>query len=96
MIGKLHRRKCRKQQLKINNQIKKTYYRHLIMHPCCYCKKVFLVSNLTVEHIIPLSFGGSNHRENIDLACAPCNQQRGRESWFLKRQILQSHYSKTN
>lgn len=75
----------RKKQLEINQKIKKRLYKEIILAPCYYCKKVFMIKNLTIEHITPLSFGGSNEDNNITVACAPCNQERGRQSWFLKR-----------
>ena len=87
MSEKLLRRKSRKLQLKINNKIKKTYYKYIMMAPCYYCKYVFLINNLTIEHLVPRSIGGSNDISNITLACAPCNRQKGREFWFLKKKI---------
>ncbi len=81
------RRQKRKKQLRINSSIKKRFYKDIIEYPCCYCKSIFKISNLTIEHIIPLSFGGTNDKSNIDLACAPCNQKRGRETWFLRKNL---------
>lgn len=45
---------------------------------CKYCRKKFLndkKSNLqlTLDHYIPKCLGGSNHIENIVLACLGCN-----------------------
>jgi 5-methylcytosine-specific restriction endonuclease McrA len=34
-------------------------------------------SNLTVDHVIPRSKGGSSSWENIVAACAPCNRRKG-------------------
>lgn len=91
-MSKLERRKNRKLQLRINNKLKKSISKVCSIKPCRYCKKVFLISDLTVEHLVPLSWGGTNDISNIDLACGPCNRQRGRESWLLKRQILKAKY----
>lgn len=82
----------KKQQLKINNKIKKQIAQKRAIVSCCYCKKVFLLDDLTVEHIIPLSWGGTNDSSNVDLACKPCNQQRGRESWILKKQVFKKNF----
>jgi len=90
-MTKLERRKSRRKQLKINNKIKKIYYANIAMAPCCYCKYVFLISDLTIEHKLPRSMGGSNDISNIDLACAPCNQKRGREFWFIKKKIVEQN-----
>lgn len=84
-MSKKERRRLRKRQLRINTSLKKKLYQGVIITPCCYCKRVFLVSELTIEHITPRLFGGTNDPENIDLACPPCNQQRGREAFLLMR-----------
>jgi 5-methylcytosine-specific restriction endonuclease McrA len=86
------RRKQRKKQLRINNQLKRDLYKDISIFPCCYCKKVFLITDLTIEHIIPISFGGLNDPSNIALACGPCNHQRGREAWFAKKQLLKESF----
>lgn len=92
-MTRLQRRKNRKQQLRFNTKIKKSIIKNKLIDICCYCNEVFLVENLTVEHIVPLSWGGSNDINNIDLACAPCNQQRGRESWIRKRNLMKLEHS---
>ena len=28
---------------------------------------------LTVDHIVPVVFGGNNHRDNLRTVCSPCN-----------------------
>jgi 5-methylcytosine-specific restriction endonuclease McrA len=43
---------------------------------CCYCYKA-LGSDFHVDHIIPLSFGGTNNLSNLVLACPKCNLQAG-------------------
>jgi 5-methylcytosine-specific restriction endonuclease McrA len=72
------RRKLRHQ----NPRLKKKFFGHLIFAPCCYCKFVFLLDILTIEHLTPLVLGGANDRKNLALACAPCNQRKGREAWM--------------
>lgn len=42
---------------------------------CCYCE-VPLHESYHIEHIVPLSRGGSNSPENIALACASCNSRK--------------------
>lgn len=79
------RRQQRKKQQRINANLKKTLYKNVYMASCCYCNFVFLVEQLTIEHITPLSMGGTNAETNISLACAPCNHAKGRETWFLKK-----------
>jgi 5-methylcytosine-specific restriction endonuclease McrA len=41
---------------------------------CQYCGSH---SNLTVDHVIPRSQGGSSSWENIVASCAPCNRRKG-------------------
>ena len=41
---------------------------------CQYCGSH---SNLTVDHVIPRSKGGSSGWENIVASCAPCNRRKG-------------------
>ena len=41
---------------------------------CQYCGAS---SNLTVDHVIPRSKGGSSNWENIVASCAPCNRRKG-------------------
>ncbi len=80
---KEERRKKRHKQRKINAKLKKRF-NHLFMTSCCYCKVVFMVTDLTVEHIVPLCLGGTNESTNITLACASCNQNKGKEAWAQK------------
>ena len=43
-------------------------------HPCCeYCGSE---SNLELEHIVPLSHGGRNHKDNLVVACRSCNARK--------------------
>jgi 5-methylcytosine-specific restriction endonuclease McrA len=41
--------------------------------PCVYCRKLFTLRRLTLEHIKPLSNGGKSNPKNLALACSPCN-----------------------
>ncbi len=41
---------------------------------CQYCGAR---SNLTVDHVIPRSKGGSSNWDNIVASCAPCNRRKG-------------------
>lgn len=43
---------------------------------CCYCAKVFPAAQATLEHIVPLGWGGSWHADNLGLACGSCNHRR--------------------
>jgi 5-methylcytosine-specific restriction endonuclease McrA len=43
---------------------------------CFWCGEP-LGRSYHVDHYIPLSKGGSNWPENLDVSCAPCNQSKG-------------------
>lgn len=49
---------------------------------CYWCGKVLEWSTATIEHMIPLSRGGSNHISNCRLACKKCNEERGDKTAF--------------
>jgi 5-methylcytosine-specific restriction endonuclease McrA len=42
----------------------------------CACCKVSIKLKWHVDHIVPLSRGGTNFRRNLQLLCAPCNQAK--------------------
>ena len=84
-LKRKHRRFLKKQQFKINAKIKKRLFSDIVISPCCYCRYVFLVQDLTIEHLVPRCHGGTNEDHNISLACAPCNHKKGREAWFQKK-----------
>lgn len=44
---------------------------------CHWCRAELELEASTVDHVIPLSRGGSNRDDNVVLACQPCNQRRG-------------------
>lgn len=45
---------------------------------CTYCGHAFDADlPPTVDHVVPLSRGGSNELDNLTWACLPCNQRKG-------------------
>ena len=42
----------------------------------CYWCKEQVASDYHVDHVIPLSKGGSNGSDNIVIACPPCNRKK--------------------
>ena len=44
--------------------------------PCWLCGEHVLVAQATLEHIKPLSEGGSSHAENLAISHGACNNQR--------------------
>ena len=51
---------------------------------CAYCKSE---KNLEIDHIIPVSMGGTNEEENLQLLCRKCNR--------AKRNKLSEHVATT-
>lgn len=46
---------------------------------CWICKQKMKLQTATVDHIIPVSKGGTDHISNLRLAHASCNQRRGND-----------------
>ena len=44
---------------------------------CQYCNKYFSGKELTLDHVLPKSRGGSNAWSNLVAACKNCNQKKG-------------------
>lgn len=49
-------------------------------HVCAYCGGTFSESELTVEHIVPVSRGGQHVWTNVVTACRSCNTRKGNRS----------------
>lgn len=47
---------------------------------CTGCDHHFLPRNLTIDHIVPSSKGGSDEISNLQLLCHACNQLKGNGS----------------
>lgn len=45
---------------------------------CSICGKPFSnMKEITIDHIVPLSKGGATTKDNCQLACLKCNQEKG-------------------
>ena len=44
---------------------------------CNGCKTLFPYRNLTIDHIVPKSKGGTDHIDNLQLLCGACNSTKG-------------------
>lgn len=53
--------------------------------PCFWCGKWLGQSVATVEHVIQRSRGGTSRRDNLEIACRPCNESRAALSQLAGR-----------
>lgn len=44
---------------------------------CQYCSRVISPHDLTIDHVVPRSRGGSSGWENLVACCRPCNNRKG-------------------
>ncbi|WP_445631233.1 HNH endonuclease [Nostoc sp. DSM 114167] len=61
-----------KQKRNMKQQLIDLYGSH-----CWWCCQNLPQKNLTFDHLLPKSRGGSNFFENLRLSCFPCNNSRG-------------------
>ena len=54
----------------------------------CACCKIDLSKKFHRDHIYPLSLGGSNNIDNIQLLCSGCNLQKGNKEPITYMQTL--------
>lgn len=60
---------------------------------CWYCLREFNADlPSTLDHVIPLSQGGTNENENLVLACFTCNQIKGDDPSEYPRGCLEYLY----
>lgn len=60
---------------------------------CFYCEDWLPLTRINVEHIVPRSRGGTNHRQNLALACSNCNKNKG--SSMLSEEQIQALKSRS-
>lgn len=46
-------------------------------HTCQYCERPFSAGDLTLDHVIPRSRGGTSTWENLVTSCRKCNNRKG-------------------
>ena len=56
---------------------------------CQYCGKTFAQKELNLDHVAPISRGGSSCWENVVCACIPCNTRKGDRLPEEARRVLQ-------
>lgn len=85
----LARRKTAKKSRRLSslggNREAYEYATILLKDPCSYCGQKFTEDYMSVDHIIPISTGGSNESNNLTAACRRCNSSKNNRSllYFL-------------
>jgi 5-methylcytosine-specific restriction endonuclease McrA len=54
-----------------------------------FCAHCGTGSNLTIDHIIPLSKGGDNQVHNLQMLCEPCNTKKADSHPYMVADILE-------
>jgi 5-methylcytosine-specific restriction endonuclease McrA len=67
-------------------------------YTCQYCRQSFSTNELTFDHVLPVSRGGSRNWSNIVTCCITCNRKKGSRTpeeagMSLLRQPTQPKYS---
>lgn len=44
---------------------------------CYHCEQKFLISELTMDHLIPIARGGKSDKKNCVPSCKDCNSKKG-------------------
>jgi 5-methylcytosine-specific restriction endonuclease McrA len=73
MLKEMYRRRRQPRFSKHNLMIRDLY-------TCQYCNTPYSKSNLTLDHVLPLSKGGKTSWTNIVAACGPCNSRKGNKT----------------
>lgn len=57
-------------------------------HKCAYCNSE---DNLTLDHVVPQSKGGTDFTKNLVCCCHSCNQSKGHnfwEDWYFSQEFF--------
>ena len=46
-------------------------------HTCQYCGRMLPVDTLTLDHVVPVRYGGRKEWDNIATSCVRCNRRKG-------------------
>lgn len=70
----------RRARLKMRKWINKSITNDLVPR-CVYCGIFLTKEILTIDHIVPLSKGGSNCKTNLVTSCQQCNCRKDDNVW---------------
>ena len=49
---------------------------------CVYCGETYDTNELTLDHVRPKAYGGSDLTSNLVPSCRSCNQAKGSQNWL--------------
>ena len=58
---------------------------------CQYCGKIFTKNELSIDHVIPRSYGGKSIWENVVCCCFTCNREKGGRTPKQAHMKLRAH-----
>jgi len=56
---------------------------------CCFCEQLFTADKLTVDHLYPISLGGTSRPRNLVAACNSCNNDKNIKTWVAYSERIQ-------
>lgn len=74
------RKRAKRQWTSARNFVSSKVRQHVFVrdgHACVHCKASYVETDLRVDHIIPVSRGGSSELSNLQTLCESCNQAKG-------------------
>ena len=91
-MGKVHRLLCAVAESDSTFRKQAVRGRETWVGPCIHCRRAITVPldereppSATLEHIVPRHHGGTDALDNLALACASCNHQKGRRLDWKRR-----------
>ena len=67
----------KRERTKARELKKKSWWKNKIQQGTCYyCENKFKPSELTLDHIVPLSRGGKSQKGNVVPCCKECNNKK--------------------
>ena len=68
----IHNNQSKNKRVKLKSNIRKAVYKRTEGH-CALCGKFVDYDDYTIDHIVPLSKGGTNDIDNLQCTCKTCN-----------------------
>ena len=63
---------------------------------CNICKELLQIASYPIDHIIPLQFGGTNDRNNLQALCSNCHAKKTERESLMAIEMKQEREEKSN